>query len=92
MRKTGYIHSLDDVAPATAAALVDRAAALRPILISKMTQCEAEGRLSAEISDLMVEAGIYRACKSRRFGGYEYGPSVMFDIGFELGRGCGSSS
>lgn len=71
--------------------LLDRARALRPMLMDRAAATEAEGRVSADVTRMLVETGLYRLGQPSRFGGYEYGPSDILRLGFELGRGCGST-
>jgi 3-hydroxy-9,10-secoandrosta-1,3,5(10)-triene-9,17-dione monooxygenase len=71
--------------------LIDRARALRPLLAERAGKTEEDRRVSADVTRMMVEAGLYRIGQPHRFGGYEYGPSVIFKLGFEIGRGCGST-
>ncbi|HEX7781601.1 MAG TPA: acyl-CoA dehydrogenase family protein [Sphingobium sp.] len=71
--------------------LLERARALRPMLMERAGETEAERRVSAEVTQLMVDAGLYRLGQPKRFGGYEYGPSALVRLGFEIGRGCGST-
>jgi 3-hydroxy-9,10-secoandrosta-1,3,5(10)-triene-9,17-dione monooxygenase len=71
--------------------LIERACALRPILLERAAATEAERRVSGETTRVLVEAGLYRLGQPRRFGGYEYGPSALLRLGFEIGRGCGST-
>ncbi|MBO9375389.1 acyl-CoA dehydrogenase [Sphingomonas histidinilytica] len=71
--------------------LLERARAFRPMLMDRAAATEADGRVSAEVTRMMIDAGLYRLGQPRRFGGYEYGPSDILRLGFELGRGCGST-
>ena len=71
--------------------LLKRARALRPMLMERAVATEAERRVSAEVTQLLVDAGLYRLGQPKRFGGYEYGPSALVRLGFEIGRGCGST-
>lgn len=71
--------------------LLERARTLRPMLADRAQQTEADRRVSADVTQVMVEAGLYRLGQPRRFGGYEYGPSDLLRLGFETGRGCGST-
>jgi 3-hydroxy-9,10-secoandrosta-1,3,5(10)-triene-9,17-dione monooxygenase len=86
--------SVADTAPSKAPAiedLLDRAKALRPMLMERAAATEAERRVSDEVTRALVEAGLYRLGQPGRFGGYEYGPSDLLKLGFEIGRGCGST-
>jgi resorcinol 4-hydroxylase (FADH2) len=71
--------------------LLDRARALRPMLMERASATEAGRRVSEDVTRALVEAGLYRLGQPRRFGGYEYGPSELLKLGFEIGRGCGST-
>jgi len=84
---------MGQIEPATVSLdeLLDRAKALRPMLAERASQTEIDRRVSAEITQLMVDSGLYRLGQPRRFGGYEYGPSALLQLGFEIGRGCGST-
>ncbi len=72
--------------------LVARARAFQPLLREQAGSVEAERRVSARVIQELSKAGLMNACKPRRFGGYEYGPSAMLRIGFELGQACGSTA
>ncbi len=72
--------------------LIERARMLRPMLLERAAQTEADRRVSEEVTRTLVDAGLYRLGQPRRFGGYEYGPSALLRLGFELGRGCGSTA
>ena len=41
--------------------------------------------------EALRDAGVFRTMQPKRFGGYEYGPAELAQIGFELGRACGST-
>lgn len=75
----------------TVEALIERARSFRPMLLERAAATEAERRVSTDVTEALVEAGLYRLGQPRRFGGYEYGPSALLRLGFELGRGCGST-
>ncbi|MDH7639029.1 acyl-CoA dehydrogenase family protein [Sphingomonas oryzagri] len=77
--------------PPSIETLLDRARALRPMLMERAAATEADRRVSAEVTRILVEAGLYRLGQPKRFGGYEYGPSDLLRLGFEIGRGCGST-
>ena len=73
-------------------ALVQNARELRPLLADRAAATERAGRVSGEAMQLLGDAGLLRLGQPRRFGGYEYGPSAMLRVGFELGQGCGSTA
>ena len=72
--------------------LVERAAALRPVLSERAGETEASRRVSRDTMDLLAEKELLDMCKPARFGGYEYGPSAMVRVGYELGQACGSTA
>ncbi len=72
--------------------LLDRAIVLRPVLLERAAATERDRRVSVETTALLRDAGLLRLGQPRRFGGYEYGPSAMLQLGYELGRGCGSTA
>lgn len=79
-----------DVAPREAE-LLERARALRPVLAASARKTEDAGRVGEETTRLIKEAGLHRLCQPRRFGGLETGPTTWLEVGFELGRACGST-
>lgn len=82
--RSGLRPSLDDLA--------SRAAALRPLLAGKARETEISRRVSADVIRLLADEGLLSMCQPARFGGYEYGPSAMIRIGYELGQACGSTA
>lgn len=74
----------------TRAELVERAAALVPLLREQAGRAEREARLTDEVIAALTEAGIFRMRLPARFGGYECDTSTLVDVSIELGRGDGS--
>jgi len=72
--------------------LVERAAALVPMLLENAEATERERRLSPEQFDALAETGIFRMCVPRRFGGYEADFRTQCEALAEIARGCPSSS
>ena len=72
--------------------LIARARALRPLLAEHAAETEANRRVSAEVIAKLADQGLLALCKPARFGGYEYGPSAMVRLGYELGQACGSTA
>jgi alkylation response protein AidB-like acyl-CoA dehydrogenase len=72
--------------------LMERARQLRPLVRARAHQTERDRRVSAEITDMLMEAGLYRAVQPRRFGGYELRLEELRQLAFEIGRGCTSTS
>jgi alkylation response protein AidB-like acyl-CoA dehydrogenase len=72
--------------------LIARVRTLQPLLRERGRRTELNRRISAETTAQLSDAGLFDLMKPRRFGGFEYGPSVMLRVGFELGRACGSTA
>jgi len=72
--------------------LVERAAALVPMLRENAEATERARRLSPEQFDALAEAGLFRMMVPRRFGGYEADFQTQCDALAEIARGCPSSS
>jgi alkylation response protein AidB-like acyl-CoA dehydrogenase len=71
--------------------LLQRARELGPLLRERAQQTERDRRVSIEVTDLLKQAGLYRAAQPRRFGGYELGLEEMRQLAFEVGRACTST-
>lgn len=71
--------------------LISRAEALVPTLRERAAATEADGRVSAEVAKMLIDAGFYNVAMPRRFGGYGMPPSVLWRITRQIGRGCGST-
>lgn len=81
------------LAPAPPAeGLVERAAGLVPMLRETASATESDRRLSPDHFDALSEAGVFRMCTPRRFGGYEADFRTQVDALAALARGCPSSS
>ncbi|MCZ6617593.1 MAG: acyl-CoA dehydrogenase family protein [Gammaproteobacteria bacterium] len=72
--------------------LIARAQALVPVLAERAAACEAARRLLPETLEDFVQAGFYRICQPRAYGGYEMSPEVLFNVAMELAVGCPSSA
>jgi len=75
----------------TAAEMIARAEALRPVLRERQAATEAAGHLLDETNAAFVENGFYRTIQPRRFGGYELPLRDFVKIMTEVARGCPSS-
>ena len=73
------------------AEILDRVRELRPQIESRALATEKAKRIPAETIGALRDAGVFRLMQPARFGGYEYGPAELAQIGFELGRACGST-
>ncbi|MET0277890.1 MAG: acyl-CoA dehydrogenase family protein [Pseudorhodoplanes sp.] len=71
--------------------IIARIRKLAPEIGARALSAEKARRVPAETMDSLRDAGIFRTMQPRRFGGYEYGPAELAQIGFELGRACGST-
>jgi resorcinol 4-hydroxylase (FADH2) len=73
------------------ATILDRLRELRPAIEERALATEKSKRVSAETMAALRHADVFRAMQPERFGGFEYGPTELAQIGFELGRACGST-
>ena len=72
--------------------LLDRAAALVPVLRQRAAQAEELRRIPENTVADFHAAGILRAAQPKRFGGFNIDYPIVLDIAAELGRGCGSTA
>jgi len=72
--------------------ILERVAALGPRFADRAMATEKARRVSEETMAELRETGLFKVMQPRRFGGYEYPPSAMARVGFELGRHCGSTA
>ena len=73
------------------AQILERVRKLRPEIASRALAAEKAKRVPAKTMEALRDADVFRVMQPRRFGGYEYGPAELAQIGFELGRACGST-
>ena len=73
------------------AAILGRVRKLRPEIEARALATAKAKRVSAETMEALREADVFRMMQPARFGGFEYGPAELAQIGFELGRACGST-
>ena len=78
-------------APDTAT-LIERAAAMRPILERNAEQTDSLRRLADENVQALKDAGLCRLMVPARFGGYQTSIRTYIDVMTEVGRGCGSTA
>jgi alkylation response protein AidB-like acyl-CoA dehydrogenase len=71
--------------------ILARVRGLRPQIESQALAAEKARRVPAETMEALRETAVFRAMQPARFGGYEYGPAELAEVGFELGRACGST-
>ena len=82
--------SLTEAPPAEE--LVERAAALVPMLRESAVATEAARRVPAGHFDALSEVGVFRMTAPKRFGGYEVDFQTQCDVLAEIARGCPSTS
>jgi 3-hydroxy-9,10-secoandrosta-1,3,5(10)-triene-9,17-dione monooxygenase len=73
------------------AEVLARVRRLRPDIEARALAAEKAKRVPAETMEALRDADVFRLMQPQRFGGYEYGPAELAQIGFELGRACGST-
>ena len=75
-----------------AAALLDRARQMRPLLQQRGAETDKLRRLPDDVVTALRDAGLCRLMVPRRFGGYETSVRTYIEIIAEIGRGCGSTA
>src|SRR6516225_7862751 len=75
----------------TAAELVARARALQPLLREHAAKTDADRRVATECMDALGEAGLFKVCVPRRYGGYETTLRTMLDVSAAVAEGDGSA-
>ena len=75
----------------TAADLLERAVALRPVLRERQAETERLTHCPAQTHEDFLRAGFYRMLQPRRFGGYEFSVPAFYRVMTEVVRGCPSS-
>jgi resorcinol 4-hydroxylase (FADH2) len=71
--------------------LMQSAIELRAVVAGRARQTEQERRVSAEITQRLTDAGLYRVVQPKRFGGYEMSLEQLRRLAFEIGQGCAST-
>jgi 3-hydroxy-9,10-secoandrosta-1,3,5(10)-triene-9,17-dione monooxygenase len=72
--------------------LVQRAAALVPMLRARAADAERARRVAPETFDALADAGIFRMTAPVRYGGSEVDFQTQCDVLAEIARGCPSTS
>ncbi|NKB99351.1 MAG: hypothetical protein GKR90_12775 [Pseudomonadales bacterium] len=75
----------------TRAVLLERAAAMIPMLRAREASTEELRTLPVETVEAFLDAGFYRILQPKRFGGYEQDLRTFCDVMINISRGCGSS-
>jgi alkylation response protein AidB-like acyl-CoA dehydrogenase len=83
---TGIAHSL-----LTREELLRRAGALVPVFKERAARTEELRQIPPESVQDLLASGLIRIGNPRRYGGHDVEVDTAFDVGFELGRGCGST-
>ena len=78
-------------APPEFTEILNRVRKLRPDIDARALAAEKARRVPAETMDALRDADVFRMMQPKRFGGFEYGPAELAQVGFELGRACGST-
>ena len=82
-------------APATVrpdfAQILARVRNLRPQIEERALAAEKAKCVPTETMEALRDTTVFRLMQPARFGGYEYGPAELAEVGFELGRACGST-
>jgi alkylation response protein AidB-like acyl-CoA dehydrogenase len=76
----------------TTATVVERAAALVPLLRERAAAAEQNRRVSPETFDALADAGVFRMTAPKAFGGNEADFQTQCDVLAEVARGCPSTS
>lgn len=71
--------------------LLERAAALVPVLAERAAETERQRQVPAQSVAELTEAGLFRVLQPKRFGGYEYDFNLLIRLIAEISRGCGST-
>jgi 3-hydroxy-9,10-secoandrosta-1,3,5(10)-triene-9,17-dione monooxygenase len=77
-----------DLGPAE---ILNRAAAMRPMLRERQSSVEAQGCVSEDTNAQFIAAGFYRILQPRCFGGYEFDLPNFLRVMIEISRGCSDS-
>ena len=72
--------------------VVDRTAALVPLLAERASAAEQARRVSDDSFDALSEAGVFLMTAPKRFGGAEVDFQTQCDVLAHLARGCPSTS
>ena len=75
----------------TRAELAARAEALRPFIEERAHQADQDRRLSDEVVEAMVDAGLFHAVQPARFGGSELDHATIVEITSIISKSCASA-
>ena len=72
--------------------LLRRATELVPVFKERAARTEELRQVPPESVRDLLASGLIRIGNPRRYGGYEVEVDTAYEVGFELGRGCGSTA
>jgi 3-hydroxy-9,10-secoandrosta-1,3,5(10)-triene-9,17-dione monooxygenase len=72
--------------------LLRRASALVPVFKERAARTEERRQVLPESVQDLLASGLIRIGNPRRYGGHDVEVDTAFEVGFELGRGCGSTA
>ena len=72
--------------------LLERIAAIRPILENNAGQTEADRRVVEENITALKEAGAFKIMVPKRYGGWEADIRTKLEVSREVAKGCGSTA
>ncbi|MFE9697733.1 acyl-CoA dehydrogenase family protein [Streptomyces sp. NPDC006270] len=81
-----------DAARTLRADLVERAAALRPLLEGNADPTDRERGVPVENVAALAEAGLLSLMRPARYGGLQTDYRTLLEVGREVGRACGSTA
>jgi 3-hydroxy-9,10-secoandrosta-1,3,5(10)-triene-9,17-dione monooxygenase len=85
----GSLRPIDPPEPdMTPEQMVSRADALRNLLRDRQAEAEANGNISSETNQALVDAGFYRVVQPRIFGGYGFDLPTYVRLVTSIARGC----
>jgi 3-hydroxy-9,10-secoandrosta-1,3,5(10)-triene-9,17-dione monooxygenase len=76
----------------TPQAAIERARALKPLLLEQQAESDARGYFSQEVHQAFLTGGLYRLLQPRLFGGYEYDYPTFIRVIHELAQGHPSTA
>jgi 3-hydroxy-9,10-secoandrosta-1,3,5(10)-triene-9,17-dione monooxygenase len=74
------------------ATLIERAAAIRPILEANAAETDSGRRLAEGNVRALLDEGLCRLMVPKRFGGHQTSIRTYLDVMAEMGRGCASTA
>ncbi len=78
--------------PQTIDGLLERIAAIRPILEKNANQTEADRRVVDENIAVLKEAGAFKIMVPKRYGGWQSDIRTKLEVSREVAKGCGSTA